>query len=75
MKMVVEYWLLHTFNECEQLQHDCYLQPGLLKIMIGYFLVRLNFILICLWVIYLKFGVNPMEEGEAQPYQLGLILG
>ena len=52
MKMVVENWLLCTFNECEQLQHDCYLQLGLLKIMIGYFLVRFNFILICLWVSY-----------------------
>ena len=63
MKMVVENWLLSTFNECEQLQHDCYFQLGLQKIMIGYFLVRLNFIFICIWVTYLKFGVNPMEEG------------
>ena len=50
-------------NELKSLhvQYDCYLQLGLLMLMIKSFVVRFNFIfmMFSFWVSVLKFGMSP----------------
>ena len=62
MNIVWENWLIYTINEVKSLQYDCYLQLGLLTLMMKFFVLRFYFIFMMFWVYILKFGMNPMVE-------------
>ena len=54
--------LIYTINEVKSLQYDCYLQLGLLTLMMKFFVSRFYFIFMMFWVSILKFEMNPMVE-------------
>ena len=62
MNIMCHNLLINTINEFCSLQYDCYLQLGLLIIMVKSFVVRSNFIFMMLWVSVVKFGINPLVE-------------